>query len=241
MKFKLKKGPPKLLERRRVLFRLAVTCLVLCALPWLLAWPALNDRAALGQLERAVLLSPSEVVLQVGDTFLTEGEDWVSVSRLEEYIVRWKPLQKRKPYMINVIPKEGLVVAALPEVVDGVLTVAVTGLPAGAAEGTLSLTISGIENPYEGMAHMEEQETFTASADRQEAWMFFRLEAHDHGEGSWGICIMDGLWRKFWAGRGVPQYPYTLELRDSGGEVVAQTGGTLPPDRVFLNGDILYP
>lgn len=224
---------PKLLKKGRVIRNLLLCGLLLAALPRLLNWPDFTAEAAFRQLERKALLSPSEIVLRVGDAFLTEGEDWVTVGKVEEYDSSWKPFQNRMPYLTNVIPKGGLVVAALPVVEDNTLTVAVTGLPDEAAAGTLSLTVSGVKNSPDPRS-MEREETFTASAVRQEEWMFFRLEAHDHGENA--VCILEKLWWELTMGKGVEQYPYTLELRDGSGRSVGLVSASLPPDQRFLSG-----
>lgn len=226
---------PKLPRRGRVVRNLFLSGLLLAALPWLLDWPALTAKAAFRQLERSALLSPSELVLQVGDAFLAEGEDWVTVGLVEEYGNSWKPFQNKMPHLVNVVPKDGLVVVALPEVENDTLTVAVTGLPDGAEGGALSLTISGVENHMDFL-HMKETETFTAQASRQGEWMFFRLEAHEHGEDS--VCILEQLWWRTFRlfGRGVDQYPYTLELWDAQGETVDTVASILPPDQCFLDG-----
>lgn len=227
---------PKLSRRSRVIRNLLLSGLLLAALPWLLDWPALTAEAAFHQLERSALLSPSELVLRVGNAFLAEGEDWVTVGVAEEYGDNWKPFQNKMPYLVNVVPKDGLVVVALPEVENDTMTVAVTGLPDRAEGGILSLTISGVENQLDFL-HMEETETFTAQASRQGEWMFFRLEAHEHGADS--VCILEQLWRTFLFGRGVDQYPYTLELWDAQGEIVDTAASVLPPDQRFLDGRLL--
>ena len=224
---------PKLLKKGQVIRCLILCGLLLAALPWLLDWPAFTARTAFRQLERKALLSPSEIVLQVGDAFLAEGEDWVTVGKVEEYDSSWKPLQNRMPYLTNVMPKGGLVVVGLPAVENDTLTVAVTGLPDEAVAGTLSLTVSGVENSP-STRPMETEETFTASAVRQGAWMFFRLEAHDHGENA--VCILEKLWWELGLGRGVAQYPYTLKLRDGNGRSVDLVSATLPQDQHFLSG-----
>ena len=229
---------PRWPRRRRVIRNLALAGLLALLLPWLLGWPVVTDRAVLAQLERAALLSPSELVLREGDAFLTEGEGWVTVGQLMRHGNWVKPFQYKMPYLNYVLPKGQLIVVALPEVVDDTLTVAVTGLPDQAASGTLSLTISDVRNPYEMSGEMEDQETFTAAAVRQGEWMLFRLEAHDHGAGA--VCILRGLWREMWPGGGVAQYPYTLELRDSGGGVIEQKAGALPPEQRFLEGQFIY-
>lgn len=221
------------LKKGRVIRRLVLCGLLLATLPWVLDWPAFTDRTAFRQLERTALLSPSEIVLRVGNAFLAEGEDWVTVGKVEEYGSNWKPLQNRMPYLTNVAPKGGLVVVALPEVEDDTLTVAVTGLPDEAASGTLSLTVSGVDD-HGDTRPMEAEETFTAAALRQGAWMFFRLEAHDHGENA--VCILKKLWWELGLGRGVAQYPYTLELRDGCGESISLVSAVLPPDQRFLSG-----
>lgn len=221
----------------RVIRNLTLIGLLALTLPWLLGWPAFTDRAVLRQLERAALLSPSQLVLREGDTFLTEGEDWVTVGKLERYGNWVKTFQHKMPYLMYVFPKGELIVAPLPEVVDDTLTVAVTGLHDQAASGTLSLTISDVQHPVVKYSKMG-AETFTATAARQGDWMFFRLEAHEHGENT--FCILEALWQEMWMGRGLDQYPYTLELRDGSGRVVDLRAGELPQYQRFLDGYLLY-
>lgn len=222
----------------RVVRNLMLSGLLLLTLPWLLEWPDLTDEGVFRHLERTALLSPSQLVLREGDAFLTEGEDWVTVGKLETYGNWVRPFQHKQPYINYVIPKGELIVVALPEVVDGTLTVAVTGLPDEAASGTLSLTISDVRNPHEDFAQMEEQETFTASTARRGDWMFFRLEPHEHG-GNTYYCMLEVLWHELSLGRGLDQYPYTLALRDSNGGLIELTEGELPQEQRFLNGQFL--
>lgn len=220
----------------RVIRNLTLIGLLALALPWLLGWPAFTDRAVLRQLERAALLSPSQLVLREGDAFLTEGEDWVTVGKVQRYDNWVKTFQHKQPYINYVIPKGELIVVALPQVVDDTLTVAVTGLPDEAAAGTLSLTISDVKRPRTEYAKMD-AETFTADAARQGDWMFFRLEAHEH---EWDTyCILNALGQEMWFGNGMDQYPYTLALRDGGGGLIALTDGNLPQEQRFLSGNFL--
>ena len=235
MKKKLKKFAarlPKLPRKWRIIRNLTVILLALAILPWLLEWPTFTAEQTFRQLEKRALLSPSEIVLRRGDAFLCEGEDWVTVGRVDSYSNSWKPFQKKIAWIHNVEPKGGLIVVALSEVVDGTLTVAVTGLPERAVSGTLSLTVSGVENTLDFL-NMEPEETFTASAVRQGDWMFFELKAHDHGENS--ICIMERLWTELTLGYGVDRYPYTLALHSAGGEQVELVSDLLPQSQRFLD------
>jgi len=224
---------PVLPRKWRLVRNVLLAALALGALPVLLDWPVWSAEAAFRKLEREALLSPSEIVLRVGDAFLTEGEDWIAVGQVENYDTNWKPFQKKMAYINHVLPKGGLIVAAIPEVEDDALTVAVTGLPEDAAGGTLTLTVSGVDlHPVDGWRTMGE-ESFTASAVREGEWMFFRLAVHDHGEGA--QCIMERLWWELTMGQAVAQYPYTLELRNAHGAAVGIDSGTLPADLRFLD------
>ena len=223
---------PKWPRKWRVVRNLTVAGLVLLLLPWLLEWPMWNTERVFRQLERRALLTPSEIVLRVGDAFLSEGEDWVTVGKVERYDSAWKPFQHKNAFLTNVEPKDGLVVVAIPEVVHGNLTVAVTGLPEEAAAGTLSLTISEVENDWVSFS-MDAEETFTASAVREGDWMFFELKPHDHGESQ--ACILEQLWKELTLGRGAERWPYTLELRSGSGERVELASGNLPQSLQFLD------
>lgn len=223
---------PKWPRKWRAIRNLAVAGLVLLLLPWILEWPVFTAEQAFRQLEQRALLTPSKIVLRVGDSFLSEGEDWVTVGKVETYDSSWKPFQRKLAFINNVEPKEGLIVVAIPEVVDGILTVAVTGLPERAVSGTLSLTVSGVRDTFEFLT-MKPEETFAASAVRQGEWMFFELKAHDHGEN--GVCILERLWTELTMGYGVDRFPYTLELCGGSREQIGLVSGTLPQSLQFLD------
>lgn len=223
---------PRLSRKGRIIRNLTLTLLALILLPWVSEWPTWSTERVFRQLEQRALLTPSEIVLRVGDAFLSEGEDWVTVGKVEHYDNAWKPFQNKNAFLTNVEPKDGLIVVAVPEVVDDTLTVAVTGLPERAASGTLSLTVSGIKQTLDFLK-MEPEETFTASGVRQGDWMFFELKAHGHGENE--ICIMERLWTELTLGEGVARYPYTLELRSGSGEQVKLVSDILPQSMRFLD------
>lgn len=226
---------PRLTRRGRIVRNLALALAVLIALPWLLEWPMWSSEAVFRQLEREALLTPSEIVLRKGDAFLTEGADWVTVGKVAEYDTAWKPFQKKMAYINNVLSKDGLVVAALPDVSQGTLTVAVTGLPQGVETGVLTLTISGVEGREP--IKVAEQESFSDWASREGEWMFFYLTSHGDHPGLFRECVMDHLWWELTLGRGVDQYPYTLELFDRDGQTMDLVSGRLPPDLRFLRSD----
>lgn len=226
---------PRLTRRGRIVRNLALALAVLIALPWLLEWPMWSTEAVFRQLEREALLTPSEIVLRKGDAFLTEGADWVTVGQVEEYDTAWKPFQKKMAYINNVLPKNGLVVAALPDVGHGTLTVAVTGLPQGTERGRLTITISGVEAP--APFTVDGEETFSDWGTVEEGWMFFHLTSHGDHDGLYHRCVMDHLWRELGLGRGLEQYPYTLELFDQDGQTMDLVSGRLPPDLRFLRSD----
>lgn len=227
---------PSLPRKWRVVRNLALALLVLAALPVLLDWPLRSSEAVFRQLEREALLSPSELVLQWGEAFLAEGEDWVAVGKVERYDTPWKPFQNKKAYITNVAPKEGVVVVALPDVSWDSLRVAVTGLPEGTVEAGISLTISGVD-ALGAELRVEEEETFHHRARREEGredWIFFTLRSHGDHPGLNRQCVMDVLWRELTMGSGVAPYPYTLTFEDEQGKVLETVSGTLPPNLHFL-------
>ena len=229
---------PQLPRKWRIARNLALVLAVLAVLPWLLDRPMWSSEVILRRLEREALISPSEIVLQKGDAFLTEGEDWVTVAKIEKYSESWKPFQDKRAYICHALPKGELIVVALPNTWDrGWLTVAVTGLPEGAASGELSLVISGVDLAWtEG--RVAEEETFTDGANREGDWMFFDLASHGDHPGLDRQCIMDHLWKELHFGYGVDQYPYTLELYDQSGKSLGVYSGNLPPDLHFLRSEI---
>ena len=230
---------PKLPRWGKLLRNLLLCALVLAALPWVTDWPTNDPEEVFRRVERQALLSPSELILQKGDAFLTEGEDWIAVGNVEEYSSSWKPFQKKIGYINNVLPKGGLVVVALPDASHGNLVVAVTGIPEGAVTGSLEMVVSGVDSAWtEG--RVADEETFTDRAFRDEdrpEWMFFTLVSHGDHPGLNRHCIMDYLWHELTLGDGVAPFPYTLSFEDENGKVLETCSGTLPRSNRFLYSD----
>lgn len=227
---------PKLSRKVKIIRNLAVCALVLAALPWVLDWPTNDSEEVFRRLERQALLSPSEIVLQWGEAFLTEGEDWITVGKVDKYSSSWKPFQKKIAYITNAVPKGELAVVALPDTKGDVLRVAVHGIPEEAVTGSLSLTISGIDT-RDHPGQVAEEETFTDRADRDEErpeWMFFTLASHGDHPGLNRTCLMEFLWWDLTLGEGVAPYPYTLTLYDGDGEIVGEISDNLPWSNRFL-------
>ena len=221
---------PRLPRKWRIVRNLGAVALMLAALPALLDFPALTADAAFRQAERQFLMTPSELVLRVGEGYLTCGEDWVTVGQVRRHS-SMGPYQKYQGIINNVLPRDELAVVFIPGEVEGVYTAAAFGLPEGAASGALELTVSGVDSVVGGGWHLKE-ETFTARADRQGEWMFFAIAPHQH-DGAMQTCILETLWWEFnWTGVG--QWPYTLTLLDANGEPIQTVEGTLPVDRRFL-------
>ena len=211
---------------------------LLAALALLLwGWPAWMGRWAFRHLETQYLLAPSQVVLANRDAesgctaYLCEGEGWITVGRTTPVQHGGLPFPKATPCINHLLPKEGIVVAALPACGEGgTLTAAVWGAPAEAVSGTLELELIGVDG---GLWPTPEKETFTAQGSREEnGWFFFQFAPHDSHPGR-EICAISALWA--WDARivygYVGQHPYRLTLTDAQGAEVASQSGTLPPNQ----------
>lgn len=214
--------------------------LVLGALLFTLIWgladyPLPTGELELRRLEREYLAGGTEVVLvhrtKDGVALLTEGESWITVGKATAVKVDRMPGTQMIPVLNHLLPKEGIVAAALPGPgEDGVLTVAVWGAPPEAVSGTLELDLNGVDG---GVWSAPERETFTAQAVREEnGWFFFRFFPHKtHPERE--ICAINALWE--WEARilygYVGEHPYRLTLADGQGAEAAVQQGTLPPNQ----------
>ena len=230
---------PKLPRWGKLLRNLLLCLLVLALVPWVTDWPSNDSEKIFRRLERQVLLSPSEIVLQWGEAFLTEGEDWITVGKVGKYSSSWKPFQKKIAYITNVVPKGELAVVALPDTTGDVLRVAVHGLPEEVVTGELSLTVSDVDT-RDWPGQVAEEETFTDRADRdgeRPEWMFFTLASHGDHPGLNRTCLMEFLWWELTLGEGVAPYPYTLKLYDANRDAVEEISANLPRSNRFLYSD----
>lgn len=194
-------------RRWKVLRNLTVAAVLMVLVPEVLDWPVFGREAALRRLEAQALLSPSELVLRVGNAFVTEGEDWITVGIVNHYDSNWKLFQKDHPEIFHVVPKGDVTVFLLPELEDGKLVAVAAGLPDGAQRGVLDLAVANR----------------SAEAVRnEEGWMVFRIEEHS----------LDWLDLR---GK-IREDSYTLELLDASGKSVRRVEGKLPDYLVFLTG-----
>lgn len=230
---------PKLPRPWRIVRNLVVAVLALTLLVLALDWPVFTRKQAILRLAEQALLSPCEIVLEVGnDGFLLEGEDFVAAGRVDEYDNTWKPLQAMNPRLCHVVPKGELMVIGVPVVADDCLTVAVTGLPEEAVSGNLQLTISGVTD-LSGDGRVEEEEVFSGWGYREGDWMIFRLAAHGDHPGHNRRCIMDDLWWDLGLNQGLDPYPWTLKLMDGEDWEIGVVSGTLPQDLRFLDQKVM--
>ena len=227
---------PRLSRGWKIVRNLALT-LVLAGL--ILAWNGPpSPRLAFRQLEGRYLLTPSRVVYATRAAsgqyaaYLTEGESWITVGRSTH--VSGEILSSDIPVINHVLPKEGLVVAALPAPgEDGSMVVAVWGAPEEAASGSLEVDLIGVDG---GVYHGPDKETFSAQARRgEDGWFFFTLPGHDdHPEGEYCAMYLLWDWEILPHTQSVGERPYRLTLFDGQGGEVLSRSGTLPDNLSLL-------
>ena len=226
---------PQLPRRWKIVRNLAAVLLLsaLCLRLW--GWPSLTPYGAFRRLEGEYLLTPSELVLRTGSgryqAFLTEGENWVSVGRASQMSSYDDFRNKYDVRLHHVLPKDGLIVVALPVAAeDNAMVVAVKGVPEGAVFGELEVEMNKDGMWLESYAfhYLKSAETFTARAEKEEnGWFFFYLERHpleDH-------CLLEALLANLLFWEAVPEFPYRLTLLDEAGNEVERVEGNLPPDQ----------
>lgn len=223
----------KLSRGQRTVRNLLLTVLLL-ALIWGLAGCPLSGELEIRRLEREYLAGGTEVVLvhrtKDGVALLTEGDSWITVGKATRVQNGDWPIYQMVPVLNHVLPKEDLVVVALPGPDrDNNMTVAVWGAPPEAVSGTLELDLVNVDG---GVWTLPAKETFTAQAMRREdGWLMFSLSPHEHD--GWTMCAMTGLWE--WEARilygFVGEHPYRLTLTDGQGAEVLSRSGTLPPNQ----------
>lgn len=229
---------PKLPRGWRIVRNLALSAAVAVGIQFMMGWPARDGYESFQRAEGAFLLTPSRLVLQVegawGPAFLSEGDSWITVGTAQRVTASPVNLKEYRGVIQQVLPKRGLVLAALPakNEQNGAI-VALWGAPEEAVSGTLELELMGIEDPW----HEREVpglESFTAQARRREdGWFIFQFVPHsNHRKGQ--SCAMEmllSLGGIHHPGRSAAEQPYRLILTDGQGkEVVFQTG-TLPPEQ----------
>lgn len=238
----MKKWMDRKLPRGWKIARNLAAALLLAALALLLwGWPAWMAGGAYRRLETKLLLTPSQTILtnraeDGGFTaYLSEGEDWIAVGRVTSVQHGGLPFHKAEPCIGHLLPKEGVVVAALPGPGEGgTLTVAVWGAPEEAVSGTLELDLIDVDG---GLWPAPDEETFTAQATREDnGWFFFRFSPHKDHPGQ-ELCAIDALWE--WDARivygFVGEQPYRLTLTGAGGTEVLARSGTLPPNQHLID------
>lgn len=230
---------PRLPRKWRIVRNLAVFAALALAALTLLEWPAFSPYGAFHRLEGAYLLTPSRLVLQVGDgrytACLSEGEGWIAMGSVFKFDSGGKPLDidKYQAILHYAFPKEGMAVILLPAAdEDRRVYAAVWGGPEEAVSGTLELDLQGIEDPF-GNSYVPGIERFTAQAVRREdGWFIFPFYPHDdHREGqSCAMKMFPQWWRSFSPGGRLEQN-YRLTLYDAAGAQAAYQSGTTPPDQ----------
>lgn len=216
---------------------LALTALAL--LLW--GWPAWMGCWAFRHLEAQYLLTPSAVVRtnrsEDGQrtAYLSEGADWITVG--QSTALRWDglPFPKAEPCIVHLLPKEGVVLTALPAPNrDRGITVAVWGAPEEAVSGALEVDLIGVSG---GVWDCPGEETVSAqNPERKGDWLFFELSCGT-GHSDREMCAIDGLWE--WDARilygYVGEQPYRLVLTDGQGAEVVSRSGTLPPRQLLID------
>ena len=203
-------------------------------------WPAWMADGAYRRLETKLLLAPSQTVLtnRAADgsftAYLSQGEDWIAVGRVTSVRYGGLPFPKAEPCINHLLPKEDIVVAALPGPGEGgTLTVAVWGAPEEAVSGTMELDLIDVDG---GVWTAPARETFTAQAVREDSgWFFFQFFPHEDHPGR-ESCAIDALWG--WDARMVygfvGEHPYRLTLADAREAEVLARSGTLPPNQGLI-------
>lgn len=239
---------PRLSRKWRIVRNLGAAALLFLLVPLTQGWPSWSVYGAFRQLEAQCLLTPSELVLQVGDgktrAYLTEGESWVTVGTALQMNIDSR--RRNEAYLHYVLPKEGLVVTALPVAAEEyTMVVAVWGGPEEAVSGVLELDIKQDGerdwNPIPEVYILKDQETFTAEARREEnGWFFFYLKPHRLTENNVyyegeteELCLMEAMWldRFVFFAHGMEEWPYRLTLLDEAGNQVERKESTLPPEQ----------
>ena len=234
----MKKQTKRALPRGWKTVRNLGAVLLLGALALLLwGWPTWMADGAYRNLEKQLLLTPSRAVLtnRAADgsftAYLSQGEDWIAVGRVTAVRHGGLPFPKAEPCINHLLPKEGVVVAALPGPGEGgTLTVAVWGAPEEAVSGTMELDLIDVDG---GVWTAPARETFTAQGTREDSgWFFFQISPHEDHPGR-ELCAIDALWG--WDARivygFVGEHPYRLTLADARGAEVLARSGTLPPNQ----------
>lgn len=229
----------RLSRGQRTLRNLLLGALLLTLVWGLAGWPLPTGELEIRRLEREYLMGSTEVVrvhrTEYGVALLTEGDSWITVGKATAVKYGDMPGSRMIPVLNHVLPKEDLVVVALPGPGEGgALTVAVWGAPLEAVSGTLELDLIGVDG---GVWPTPEEETFTAQGTREEnGWFFFRFFPHSEHPGR-EICAIDALWE--WEARiiygYVGEHPYRLALKDGQGAEVAFRIGTLPPNQCLTD------
>ena len=194
-------------RRWKVIRNLAVAIALLAATPVVMDWPVFSKEAAFHRLEAQSLLSPSEVVMQVGNCYVTEGEDWITVGVVRSYRSDWKPFQSAFPEICYVVPKDETSVFLLPSLYGNDIIAVASGLPEEAQRGVLHIEIG--EGPVEAVRDEHDILVFRIGGHAL-SWLELRGKLQNDA--------------------------YTLELLDGEGNLLQQVEGRLPDYLTFLNG-----
>lgn len=197
-------------RRWKVIRNLAVVIALLAAAPAIMDWPVFSREAAMRRLEAQALLSPSELIMRVGNTYVMEGEDWITVGVAYHHDNWWKPFQNIVPEIYYVVPKREVAVLLLPDLEDDKIVAAASGLPKESEQGVLTLGIG------ERAVHAVQDE---------HDLMVFRIGNH-------ALSWLDLRGK-------LPNDSYTLELLDADGNFLQRVEGKFPDYLTFLNGQMM--
>ena len=198
-------------RRWKVIRNLTVAIVLLAAAPAIMDWPVFSQEATFRRLEAQALLSPSELIMRVGNTYVMEGEDWITVGMTYHHDNWWKPFQNIVPEIYYVVPKREVSVLLLPELEDDKIVAVASGLPEEAKQGVLTLDIG--------------ERVVNAVRDEHDL-MVFRIGNHSL---SW-LDLRGKL----------PDNSYTLELLNDNGELLQRMEGKFPDYLTFLNGQMIH-
>ena len=220
----------------RIVRNFALSLVLLAAFWILLGVPPLTRYGAFRRLEAEYLLTPSQLVYRSeGDyesAYLAQGEGWLAAGLVEKLdngtrasITHVLPCGERHVFPLPARDGKGNTVLVL------------SGAPAEAATGELTLTLEGVEVTFNAAMilafhRIPERESFTARAARgEDGYYFFYLEPHNHPEDE--LCALEALWGDAALG-GIGSWPYRLTLWDSQGGIVLEESGMLEGRNVNL-------
>ena len=236
-----RKRLPRLSRGQKIVRNLCLSIPLALFLWGMADYPLPTARMEFCRLERILLLPPSQIVAENRSedgqrtAYLSEGEDWIIVGSTTAVESGHLSFPKAVPCIDHLLPKEGIVLVALPAAnKDGGITAAVWGAPEEAVSRRLEVDLIDVDG---GVWDCPEKETVSDQNPRREGdWLFFELACDTLHSGQ-VMCAIDGLWE--WDARilcgCVGEHPYCLTLTDRQGRGVVSKSGTLPPRQLLYD------